>query len=90
MARGKPLTGFLLALSHSPKLLEAFNDPERRGQLLEEWGLLEEHVALLTGEPTLAQVQDAVKLEHGGEGEGDGGETSVGVAWWIWFFGDPT
>jgi hypothetical protein len=88
MARGKPLTGFLLALSHSPKLLEAFNDPERRGDLIEEWGLEEHEQLLMGGAPTLEEVQSAVAAEHGGAG--DSGGPSVGVAWWIWFFGGPT
>lgn len=92
MAGGKPLTGFILALSQWPQLLAEFNhpDPERRDALLAEWGL-EGHPLLSstrTSEPTLQQIQDAVDAEHNGEGQSSA--PLVGVAWWIWFFGDPT
>ena len=82
MAHNKPLTAFLLALSHSPELTAAFNDPELRPELLENWGL-EEHDLFVGGDPTLEQVKAALAAEHEGE------KQSVDVAWWIWFFGGP-
>ena len=82
MARNKPLTAFLLALSHSPELTAAFNDPELRPELLESWGL-EENELFMDGDPTLEQVKAALAAEHEGE------KQSVDVAWWIWFFGGP-
>ena len=100
MARGKPLTGFLLALVHSPEMTAAFNDPERRPALLEKWGLGEHELFAGQNDPTLTQIRDAVTAEQQGDDEsegesllGGGGDPSgqtVDVAWWIWFFGDPS
>jgi hypothetical protein len=95
MARGKPLTGFLLALVHSRELTAAFNDPEQRQALLEEWGLGEHPLFAGEGDPTLTEVQEAVNAEHEGQEQsgslfGGGGEAAapaptVSIAWWIWF-----
>ena len=82
MAGGKPLTGFLLALSHSRKLAKAFSDPERRDDVLREWGL-DGNDLFQNGDPTLEEVQAAVAAEHDGEGGSDG--PPVVVTWWVWF-----
>ena len=80
-ASGKPLTEFLLELSHSPELAKRFSSStEGRNAVLAERGLSDD--AFGSGEPTLQEVQDAVAAENPG--------VSVGVTWWIWFFGDPT
>lgn len=76
----KPLTKFLLALSHSCALAQRFTDPDQRSDLLAEFDL-SEHELFTSGEPTLQQVQDAVAAENP--------SASVGVTWWIWFFGGP-
>ena len=81
MARGKPLTRFLLALCHSPDLLREFNDPGRRTSLLEEWRVGGNE--LFSGPLTQERVQAAVAAEQGDDC------SSVEVAWWIWFFGGP-
>jgi hypothetical protein len=80
MARGKPLTGFLLALSHSRELAEAFSDPAQRNQVLMQWGL-GEHELFTNGDPTLEDVQAAVAAEHDGGSDGP----PVVVTWWVWF-----
>lgn len=80
MAPGKPLTGFLLALSHSRELANKFSDPEQRDDVLTQWGLGGNDL-FTNGDPTLEQVQAAVAAEH--EGECDG--PPVVVTWWVWF-----
>ena len=80
-ASGKPLTEFLLELSHSCELAQRFSDPDQRNDVLDERGL-SEHEVFANGEPTLDAVQAAVAAENP--------SASVGVTWWIWFFGDPT
>ena len=91
MAGGKPLTGFLLALVHSRELTAAFNDPEQRQALLDEWGLGEHPLFADENDPTLTEVQEAVNAEHQGQEEGGSlleaaaPAPTVGVAWWIWF-----
>ena len=63
MASGKPLTEFLLALSHSRELAQRFSDPDQRNDVLEQWGL-GEHDLFTNGDPTLEEVQAAVAEEH--------------------------
>jgi hypothetical protein len=71
MAPQQKLTRFLIALAHSPELMDRFNDPAQRDALLKEWGL-GGHRALRQ-EATLADVQAAVEAENKG----------ADVAWWI-------
>ena len=78
MAGGKPLTRFLIALSHSQELLAAFNSGDR-DEVLREWNLAD-HDLFREGELTLDRVQEAVAAENADAG-------GVHVAWWIWFFG---
>jgi hypothetical protein len=80
MAGGKPLTGFLLALSHSRKLAKRFSDPEQRDAVLSEWGL-DGNDLFTNGDPTLEDVQAAVAAEHDGGSDGP----PVVVTWWVWF-----
>jgi hypothetical protein len=80
MAADKPLTRFLIALSHSQALLAEFNS-DHRNEVLAEWGLTE-HELFSHEQWTLEQVRSAVAAE-----QEDG--TDVEVAWWIWFFGGP-
>ena len=80
MARGKPLTGFLLALSHSAELANAFSDPAQRDDVLSQWGL-GGHDLFQNGDPTLEEVQAAVAEEHNGGSDGP----PVVVTWWVWF-----
>ena len=84
MASGKPLTKFLVALCHTPELAQRYRDSEsdsdQRRDLLAEFDL-SEHELFANGEPTLDAVQAAVAAENPG--------ASVGVTWWIWFFGGP-
>jgi hypothetical protein len=69
---GEPkLIEFLIALAHSTELMNRFNDPKQRDDLLREWGL-SGHSALAQ-DATLADVQKAVNMESEG----------ADVAWWI-------
>jgi hypothetical protein len=79
MARGKPLTGFLLAMVHSPELTAAFNDSEQRPALLEKWGL-GEHELFSSGELTLERVRAAVNAEQSEAGSESGGGLGSGGA----------
>jgi hypothetical protein len=79
MARGKPLTGFLLAMVHSPELTAAFNDPEQRPALLENWGL-SGHDLFSEGELTLERVRAAVNAEQSEAGSGGSGGLGSGGA----------
>ena len=73
MARQK-LTKFLIALAHSPELMDQFNGTdEQRQRLLEKWGVQDEPA--LERDATLEQVQAAVEAENEG----------ADVAWWIRF-----
>ena len=82
MARGKPLTRFLLALVHSRELMDEYRNPDRRSSLLVEWGVADNDL-FQKGELTLDRARDAVAAEHEAEG------MSVDVAFWIWFLGGP-
>jgi hypothetical protein len=62
MAR-KDLTTFLIAINDSVKLRDKWRDPEKRGKLLEQWGL-SEHPALQGG-GDLVKMQEAVAAETG-------------------------
>jgi hypothetical protein len=74
MAGEQKLTRFLIALAHSPELMDQFNgsDEERRA-LLAKWGV--ENEPALARTATLADVQAAVEAENKG----------ADVAWWIRF-----
>jgi hypothetical protein len=67
------LTDFLIELSNSPELREAFQDESRREQLLEERGLAG-HSALQP-DASVEDLKSAVEVEQ------PGGEASV--EWWI-------
>ena len=71
MAPEQKLTRFLVALAHSSELMDRFNDPAQREDLIREWGLTG-HKALAQ-DATLADVQAAVEAENKG----------ADVAWWI-------
>ena len=81
MASELPLTRFLIALSHSPELLERFKSGER-GDLLAEWGVADNEL-FREGELTLERVQEHLNKEHADRGG------RVEVAWWILIFGPP-
>ena len=82
MARGKPLTRFLLALVHSRELMDEYRNPDRRTSLLAEWGVADNEL-FRQGELTLERAREAIAAEHETE------DMSVDVAFWIWFLGGP-
>lgn len=67
------LTNFLIELSESPELREAFQDERDRERLLEERGL--------TGHPALQPGVTIDDLRSAVADEQPGGE--AGVEWWI-------
>lgn len=66
------LTEFLIELSASPELRDAYQDAGRREELLRQRGLADH--AALQPDASLAQLQAAVASEPG---------STAGIDWWI-------
>ena len=73
----KTVTSFLLALSDSRKMRDRYRDPNRRAELLEEWGLAGN--PLFQPGATEEDFRRAV-TEEGGVAQ---------VEWWIGAAGGP-
>ena len=76
MAR-KDLTTFLIALNDSIKLRDKWRDPDKKEQLLQQWGLEDE--PSLQGDGDVELMKEKVRAETG----------SKQVEWWIRSAGEP-